>query len=97
MTIKYKIAKSRITSNRLLFILGLLGTTASVPLKNSILWVFGLMMALTGLFNLGTWPAEPFPGKLTADERRARLVAFLLYTALLVFAGWLYIWIGSLA
>ena len=97
MTIKYKTVKPRITSNRLLFILGLLGTAASVPLKNSILWVFGLMMALTGLFNLGTWPAEPFPGKLTAAERRTRLIALMLYTALLVFAGWLYIWIGSLA
>jgi hypothetical protein len=97
MALKIKAAKAHITNNRLLFILGLAGVAASVLLHNTILWTLALVMALTGLFNANTWSQEKGWGKLNAAERKVRLIFFAAFTAVMLLAAWLFIWIDSLA
>ncbi len=97
MALKIKAAKAQITNNRLLFILGLAGVAASVLLHNTILWTLALVMALTGLFNANTWSQEKGWSKLNASERTARLLSFAAFTAVMLLAAWLFIWIDSLA
>lgn len=93
MALKSKSLKIRSTNNRLLFILGLVGVAASVLLENSILWVVALVIALTGLFNADTWTNEKGWLTLTSIQRRSRLLAVLLISAVLLAAVALYFWI----
>jgi len=96
MTMKIKALKVRPTNNRLLFFIGLIGVAFSVMLENSIMWVLALVMALTGLFNAGTWASENGWLKLTANERLSRILTVFLCFAGLVITALVYSWIGLL-
>jgi len=96
MALKAKALKVRITNNRLLFITGFIGVIASVLLENSILWVISLVMALTGLFNAGTWSSEKGWGQLLPHQRSTRILALVVDLVMLLAAAGLHVWILSL-